>query len=92
MSFDSFQKKFSLCHFLIQGILKALVRDDFRCTLTGAYDIQTVRQNTGFKLEEMDSVVPTECVHILPQSIAVISGTDAKDAKVQFPDLSSVVN
>jgi hypothetical protein len=37
------------------------------------------------------SITATECVHIFPQSIAMISDIDDKDAKVWFAGLPSVV-
>ena len=79
--------------FLIVGILKALVRDDFRCMITGMYDYRSLEWSTEIMQEVTDSdvsVTLTECLYIFPQSIARISGVDAKDAKVRFADLSSV--
>jgi hypothetical protein len=37
------------------------------------------------------ATVTTECVHIFPESNAMISGVD-KDAKVRFVDVSSVAS
>lgn len=80
--------------FLILGILKALVRDGFRCIVTGNYDFHLLKQCTEIKQEvTADSyarVAPTECVHIIPQSVAMVSSVDDKNAKVRFGDLSSV--
>ena len=77
---------------LILGILKALVRDGFRCIVTGIYDYRFLRESTELEQERTGSGVgasATECAHIIPQSIATISGVDDKDAKVWFADLSS---
>jgi len=82
--------------FLILGILKALVRDGFRCIVTGIYDYRLLLQNTEAEQERTDSGLAaslTACAHIIPQSVATISGVDdkdANDAKVRFADLSSV--
>ena len=79
--------------FLIPGVLKALVRDGFRCIVTGIYDYRLLAQSTEVKQEVTDSGVATaftECVYIFPQSIAMMSGVDDKDAKVRFADISSV--
>ena len=82
--------------FLILGILKALVRDGFRCILSGKYDFQLPKQCTEVKQEvTADSyarVAPTECVHIFPESVSMVSGVDDKNAKVRFGDLSSVTH
>jgi hypothetical protein len=79
--------------FLILGILKALVRDGFRCVVTGTYDFWSPDQSTELEQEVINSDIATtctKCVHIFPQSSAMISGIDDKDAKVRFPNLSSV--
>ena len=79
--------------FLILGLLKALVRDGFRCVLTGDYNYLSPDQSTELDQEVMDSgaaTSATECAHIFPQSIAITSGFDDKDAKVRLADPSVV--
>ena len=79
--------------FLILGILKALVRDDFRCIATRMYDYQSTTWSTEIDQEVMNSdvaTVITACVHIFPESIAMMSGVDDKDTKVRFADPPSV--
>ena len=78
--------------FLILGILKALVRDGLRCIVTGAYDSRLLTPEVEQEVIDSGLVVAadTQCVHILPESIAMISGIDDKDAKVWFAALSSV--
>ena len=80
--------------FLILGILKALVRDGFRCIVTGNYDFHLLEQCTEVKQEVTEDsyarVTSTECVYIFPQSVATVSGVDDENAKVRFGDLSSV--
>ena len=71
------------------GLLKALVRDGFRCIITGGYDDESTDQCTELYHEVMGSNVaacPTNCVYIFPQSIAKISGFGAENAKVRFAD------
>jgi hypothetical protein len=78
--------------FLILGILKALVRDGLRCIVTGGYDYRLLIPEV--EEEAMNSGVgatSTECTHIFPESIPMISGIDDKDVKVRFADFSSVV-
>jgi hypothetical protein len=85
--------KYPALPFLILGILKALVRDGFRCVVTGKYDFWSPDQSTELEQEVINSDVTTsitKCVHIFPQSTAMISGIDDKDAKVRFLNLSSV--
>jgi hypothetical protein len=92
VSFDP-PKNYPALPFLILGILKALVRDGFRCIVTGDYDYLLPDQSTELCQEVNDSNVATtstKCVHSFPQSIAMISGIDDKDTKVRFSDLSSV--
>jgi hypothetical protein len=95
VSFDPHpQLKYPTLPFLIRSILKALVRDGFRCIVTGRYDYRLLEQSTEVRQEAVNSNAgssSTECVHIFPQSIAMISDIDDKDAKVWFADLSSVV-
>ena len=79
--------------FLILGILKALVRDDFRCIVTRMYDSESTIWSTEIYQEVMNSDVATTvtaCVHIFPESIAMMQGVDDKDTKVQFADRPSV--
>ena len=67
--------------YLILGI-KALVRDGFRCIVTGLYDYRLQAQNTEVKQEVTDSSVATaftECVYIFPQSIAMIPSVESTD-------------
>ena len=78
--------------FLILDILKALVRDGLRCIVTGGYDFRLL-VIPEVEQEATDSGLgasSAQCVHIFPESIAMISGIDDKDAKVWFADLSSV--
>ncbi|KAI0283126.1 hypothetical protein BGY98DRAFT_911855 [Russula aff. rugulosa BPL654] len=66
---------------------RALVRDDFRCMITGMYDYRSLEWSTEIMQEVTDSdvsVTLTECLYIFPQSIARISGVDAKDAKHEY--------
>jgi hypothetical protein len=89
----SFDPKYPTLPCLILGILKALVRDGFRCIATRKYDHRPMHQCTELTQEVANSDVATtitSCVHIFPQSIAKISDVDDKDAKVRFADLSSV--
>jgi hypothetical protein len=93
VSFDPFPSKHPTLPFLILGILKALVRDGFRCIITRTYDYQSPGQSTELEQEVINSDVgttSTKCVHIFPQSTAMIS-IDDKDDKVRFADPSSVV-
>ena len=70
--------------------LKALVRDGFRCVVSGKYDANSVRDNKELELElEHEpgrAVSATECAHILPESTnANISGSsNAQSDKVYF--------
>src|SRR6267154_1124709 len=90
VSFDPLPKKYSALRFLILGILKALVRDGFRCIVTGYYDYRLLIPEVRQELEADAGATITECAHIFPESIAMTSGIDDKDAKVRFADLSSV--
>lgn len=50
---------------------KALVRDGFRCVVTGRYDHATYRQSEEIRVEadaKNASIMPTECAHILDES------------------------
>jgi hypothetical protein len=70
--------------------LKALVRDGFRCVVSGKYDANSVRDNKELELELEHkpgrAVSATECAHILPESTnANISGSsNAQSDKVYF--------
>ena len=89
VSFDS--PKYSTLRFLIVGIF---VRDGFRCMVTGMYDYRSLDWSTGVRQEVRDSNVAasaaTKSVLVVPQSIAMKPGVDAKVPKVRFSDLSSV--
>jgi hypothetical protein len=68
-------------------LFKALVRDGFRCVISGQYDITSVQDNKELELEverNADAFVSfTKCAHIFP---ANISGSDAQGGKVYlFP-------
>lgn len=70
--------------------LKALVRDGFRCVVSGKYDANSIRDNKELELELEHEpgrgVSATECAHILPESTnANISGSsNAQSDKVYF--------
>jgi len=75
-------------YFLIQTIFKALVRDNFRCIVTGRYDGASVAMNNELKEEMYESRTPTcntQCAHIFPQSTNMgISGPNEDGAKVRI--------
>lgn len=50
--------------------LKALVRDGFRCVISGKYDANSVRDNKELELEREPgrAVSATECAHIFSES------------------------
>ncbi|KAI0283131.1 hypothetical protein BGY98DRAFT_1113164 [Russula aff. rugulosa BPL654] len=55
------------------------------CMVTGKYNYRSLEWSTEIMQEVTDSDVATsltECLHIFPQSIARISGVDAKDVKI----------
>jgi hypothetical protein len=71
------------------SLFKALVRDGFRCVITGDYDYSSVFQNGELEQEMLgatDFACTTECAHIFPESTnAKISGKNAQSDKVRFP-------
>jgi hypothetical protein len=69
------------------SLFKALVRDGFRCVVSGLYDTTSVEHNKEPELELKRAPVPvvcaTECAHIFPESTnANISGSNAQGNKV----------
>ena len=69
----------------------ALVRDGFRCVISGLYDATSVRHNKELELElELErtagaAVCVTECAHVFPESTNVdISGSNAQGNKVRL--------
>ncbi|KAI0283123.1 hypothetical protein BGY98DRAFT_1113126, partial [Russula aff. rugulosa BPL654] len=67
-------------------------RDGFRCIITRTYDYQSPGQSTELEQEVINSDVgttSTKCVHIFPQSTAMIS-IDDKDAKVRSTSMPSI--
>ncbi|KAG8734176.1 hypothetical protein FRC10_011922 [Ceratobasidium sp. 414] len=46
---------------------RALVRDNYRCMLSGAVDSSSFKASTQLQNTPGINVVPTECTHILPQ-------------------------
>ena len=76
------------------ALFKALVRDGFRCVVSGEYDAVCVERNKELRLEiaaDCDATW-TECAHIFPESTnANISGSNAQGDKVPFsPILNNV--
>jgi len=71
-----------------QAKKKALVRDNFRCIVTGRYDGASVAKNHELKEEMYKSRTPTcntQCSHIFPQSTnMVISGSNEDGAKHEY--------
>ena len=73
--------------------LKALVRDGFRCVVSGRYDRQSVR--TSRELDETPGieVVETECAHILSESTNVGIGEGSStvylDSSLHINNLAS---
>jgi hypothetical protein len=70
-------------------LFKALVRDGFRCVISGLYDANSVLHNEELELELEEAAdaeaSPTECAHIFPESTnANISGSNAQGDKVCF--------
>jgi hypothetical protein len=64
--------------FLILGILKALVRDGFRCIFTGFSEFRLLGKCTEVdqELEESDvDATSTACAHIFPQSSAMYAAS-----------------
>jgi hypothetical protein len=58
---------------MLLPFFKALVRDGFRCVISGLYDATSVRHNKELQLElgqaadrEVAALCPTECAHIFP--------------------------
>jgi len=61
------------------SLFKALVRDGFRCVISGRYDIPSVKGNEEMKKELNEEVLfcTTQCAHIFPESTnANISGNE----------------
>lgn len=85
-------------YFLIQIISKALVRDNFRCIVTGKYDDASVDKNRELEEEVVKFRAPTchtQCAHIFPQSTNMgISGSKEGDVKVRIhvPSISAIAN
>ncbi|KAF4586503.1 hypothetical protein EYR38_010782 [Pleurotus pulmonarius] len=50
---------------------QALIRDGYRCVISGVYDILAESQLPGISLEQLDAVgeVNTQCAHIVPASV-----------------------
>jgi hypothetical protein len=78
-------------HFEYETISKALIRDDYRCAITGKYDARSVRKNLEPKKEVLKTnktgveVVYTQCAHIFPASINNnISGSNECGSKVRL--------
>ena len=70
-------------------LFKALVRDGFRCVISGRYDINSAERSKELLLEYKSAgnagSCISECAHILPESTnARISGSNAQDDKVFF--------
>ena len=64
-------------------LFKALVRDGFRCVISGLYDVTSVERNKELELEleraANADVCATECAHIFPESTnANTSGSSDK--------------
>jgi len=84
--------------FLIQTISEALVRDGFRCIVTGRYDAPSVAKNRELKEEMYESRTPTcstQCSHIFPQSTSVDNSgfkEDGAKVRVHVPSVSSIAN
>ena len=73
-------------------LFKALVRDGFRCIISGRYDRSSIEQNDELEREYKGAPNarpgPTHCAHIFPESTnANISGTsdNAADKVYFFP-------
>src|SRR5712671_6939198 len=70
-------------------VSKALVRDNFRCIVSGRYDSQSVQANHELKEEVRKSrslTSDTQGAHIFPQSTNMnVSGSNEDRAKVCFP-------
>ncbi|KAK2462571.1 hypothetical protein APHAL10511_005414 [Amanita phalloides] len=54
-----------------KGVLKALVRDGFRCVISGRYDRESVRRSRVLDETPEIEVTETECAHILSESTNV---------------------
>ena len=72
-------------------LFKALVRDGFRCVITGHFDYNSAQKNKELK-QERDSnnidMCHTECAHIFPESTnAKISGDGGADKVCFFSHL-----
>ena len=72
---------------------KALVRDGFRCVISGQYDIISIKRSKELELElkrDRDSnagasVCYSKCAHIFPESTnAKTSGNNADDKVIFF--------
>ncbi|KAK2466535.1 hypothetical protein APHAL10511_001397 [Amanita phalloides] len=55
-----------------KGVLKALVRDGFRCVISGRYDRESVRRSRVLDETPGIEVTETECAHILSESTNVV--------------------
>ena len=67
-------------------LFEALVRDGFRCIVTGLYDATSVEHNKELDLEMERAAghsLVTQCAHIFPESVNKnISGSNAQGDKV----------
>ncbi|KIL65193.1 hypothetical protein M378DRAFT_546547 [Amanita muscaria Koide BX008] len=50
---------------------KALVRDGFKCLISGAYDINSALQSAELKRAGRGNLTPTQCAHIFSESTNV---------------------
>jgi hypothetical protein len=76
-------------------LFKALVRDGFRCVISGQYDVTSVERSKELELELERNVDATagvcfaECAHIFPESTnlnAKISGTTSTSNNASAAD------
>ena len=55
--------------------LKALIRDDFRCMVTGVVDMASYGHNLVIG-PRPSQTAETECAHIFPESLGVLEDKD----------------
>jgi hypothetical protein len=85
---ESHVHKVTVTAILNTTISKALIRDDFRCVVSGKYDSQHVDKNLELEKEVMKTraqTAGTHCAHIFPASTNDnISGSSEGGAKVRL--------